>query len=196
MEKKSVFDNFSKDEIFLLPNLLTYFRLILIPFILYFYVFKKDFNTATILIIISFISDILDGLIARTFNMVSNIGKAMDPIADKLTQGFIAIALCSRYRLMIMFVLVFAIGHIITLMLGVVNTSVNNEVNSAKWHGKLCTGIIIGSLIILVLIQKLDLRIVRCLIILMTIASFINTTLYTRSFLKKLNKNEEKGLNE
>ena len=67
------------------PNILTIIRFLLIPIILLF-LFSGNYLLAFIFFTISGITDILDGYIARKFNLVSNFGKLMDPLADKLTQ--------------------------------------------------------------------------------------------------------------
>lgn len=67
----------------MIPNILTVSRVILVPPAL-FYIDKGDFDIAVYLMIYIFISDFLDGIIARKFNMVSTLGSILDPIADKL----------------------------------------------------------------------------------------------------------------
>ena len=67
------------------PNILTIVRFILIPFIVYF-AMKEQYIITTIILIISGITDILDGIIARKFNFITDFGKLMDPLADKATQ--------------------------------------------------------------------------------------------------------------
>ena len=67
------------------PNTLTIIRFLLIPFIVA-CIFNGNFIAAFIIFTISGITDIADGFIARKFNLVSNFGKLMDPLADKLTQ--------------------------------------------------------------------------------------------------------------
>ena len=79
------------DRIFTLPNMLSFFRLALIPVIVYFYE-VDHFWWAFWLLGLSAATDIVDGWIARTFHLVSDFGKAIDPIADKLTQA--AVLLC------------------------------------------------------------------------------------------------------
>ena len=68
-----------------IPNILTILRFILIPVILYF-IFTGHYLLGFIFFTISGITDILDGAIARKFNLITNFGKLMDPLADKLTQ--------------------------------------------------------------------------------------------------------------
>ena len=73
-----------KNKIFTVPNFLSALRIILVPFIVGLYL-KKHMVAATVLVLVSGISDMLDGFIARKFNQVSDLGKLIDPIADKLT---------------------------------------------------------------------------------------------------------------
>ena len=67
-----------------IPNTLTVIRFLLIPVII-FYIFSGNFILAFVFFSISGFTDIADGFIARKFNLVSNFGKLMDPLADKLT---------------------------------------------------------------------------------------------------------------
>lgn len=79
------------------PNLLTVIRIMLIPvFALLFY--KGYFVWAVFTLFLSGLSDSLDGKIARRFNQVSDLGKVLDPVADKLTQITIAIMLFLEFR--------------------------------------------------------------------------------------------------
>ena len=88
---------FKKDQIFTLPNLLSVIRLMLIPLIVYLYCFKKLYGEAVLFIILSGATDIVDGFIARKFNMISDFGKILDPIADKLTQVTVIFCLATRF---------------------------------------------------------------------------------------------------
>lgn len=96
-------------QLFSIPNLLGYFRIILIPIIMWKYFTAQeasDYYIVTLLVVISGLSDALDGQIARRFHMVTPLGKALDPVADKLTQGALAVCLMTRYPLMtVLFVL-------------------------------------------------------------------------------------------
>ena len=80
-----------KDQIFTIPNLLSIIRLILIPIIVWLYCEKQNYNAAVAVIVVSGATDITDGFIARHFNMVSDFGKILDPVADKLTQAAVII---------------------------------------------------------------------------------------------------------
>ena len=76
----------TRDQVLTIPNMLSFFRFLLIPIIVWLYAFASMREWATLVILISGFTDILDGFIARKFNMMSDLGKALDPLADKLTQ--------------------------------------------------------------------------------------------------------------
>ena len=99
-----------KKELFSIPNLMGYFRIIMIPVFLVLYYQAKtpnDYAKAFILLAISMLTDFFDGKIARKFHMETELGKALDPIADKLTQFALAIATTLRYPLMMVLVVFF-----------------------------------------------------------------------------------------
>lgn len=91
---------FTKKEIFSIPNILCYFRILLVPVFLYTY-FTAESTSGHILsasvLIISSMSDFLDGYIARKYNMITELGKLIDPVADKLTQFVVACTLMYTY---------------------------------------------------------------------------------------------------
>ena len=84
---------FNKKDILTIPNLLSLLRLLMIPVIVWLYVKEKNYYAATGMVILSGATDIADGIIARKCNMVSDFGKILDPIADKLTQAALIICL-------------------------------------------------------------------------------------------------------
>ena len=75
---------FSKNAILTIPNLISLFRILLIPLIIWLYCGKKQYAATIAVVAISGVSDIIDGKIARKFNMVSDVGKVLDPIADAI----------------------------------------------------------------------------------------------------------------
>lgn len=144
MEQK--IDSTSKYEkkIITIPNLLSFFRICLIPVIVWLYAVKYEYVWAGYVLILSGITDIVDGFIARHFHMVSNLGKILDPIADKLTQGVMLLCLVLRFPLMIApFVLLIA-KEIYMSVSGILIIQRTGIVCGADWHGKAATCFLYG----------------------------------------------------
>ena len=87
-----------KDKILTIPNILSFFRICLIPVIVWLYIGKEDYSLTLIILILSGFTDVVDGIIARKCNMISDFGKAFDPIADKLTQAAMLCCLVVRFQ--------------------------------------------------------------------------------------------------
>lgn len=189
---------FKKDEIFTIPNLLSIFRLALIPVIIWLYWSKQDFYAATAVVILSGATDVIDGFIARRFNMVSDFGKILDPIADKLTQGVLIICLSFKYPLMIPLVILFVSKEFIMASLGAITIKKQDSVNSAKWHGKINTIVLYCVMIVMILFPDLPKIAVNSMIALCTLSMLTSLILYTKFYitiLKKHNGSESRGDN-
>lgn len=133
-----------------IPNILTIVRFILVPFILYF-AMMGDYVTTVIFLIVSGITDILDGYLARKFDWVTNFGKLMDPLADKLTQVITLVALVLQNIIPFWILGVVIIKEFI-MVAGASFLYGKELVVSSRWWGKLSTVLfyfaIFGSLII------------------------------------------------
>ena len=157
---------FRKNQILTIPNLLSVVRLAMIPVIVWLYCGVKNYNAAIGMILLSGATDIVDGWIARHFNMISDFGKILDPVADKLTQATLLLCLLSKYRLMWGLVSLFAVCEITKLILGAVVMKKHDEVNSAKWYGKLNTVVIYAIIMVLILFPNINGIVANCLILL------------------------------
>ncbi len=146
----------TKKDIFTIPNLLSLFRLLLIPVIVYVYLSLKKPFIAFILLVVSGISDILDGIIARKFDMVSDFGKFLDPLADKLTQFAVIVCLMFAFKWLIFVVALIAVREVSMLTLGSIVLKKTDTVNSAKWYGKLSTVVIYATISILLVFPSIS----------------------------------------
>lgn len=142
---------FQKNEALLLPNLLCYLRLLLIPVFVTLYCLPTSIVSineyanlyiATAIMLFSAYTDFLDGFIARKFDMRSNLGKVLDPLVDKFMQLGVSIAIVIKfldnpfvYSLLIVFVLKEFWMMIMTIILA----RANRAFGSAKWYGKVST---------------------------------------------------------
>lgn len=132
-------------NIFTIPNIISLFRLMLIPLFVVTYFNESENNYylwSIIIVVVSGMSDIIDGFIARKFNMVSDLGKVLDPIADKLTQVVVILSLAIRHpSIFPMFIVLFA-KELITLFAAAHLLSKGTKPISSKWFGKLSTVVI------------------------------------------------------
>lgn len=120
-----------------IPNALTILRFILIPFIIL-YIAKDKYIEAFIFLTLSGLTDVLDGIIARKFNFITNFGKLIDPLADKATQVSILVTLALKdiipmWILIIVFIKEFVMVSGASFLYG------KELVVSSKWYGKLST---------------------------------------------------------
>lgn len=129
-----------RNDILTIPNLLTGIRILLIPFFLYCYLNRQE-ATAALVIIICGITDFLDGFIARRFHMVSELGKKLDPIADKLLQLALLLALLFRVDHMIWLFLLFLVKEASMLICWLRLTRKGGYLNGALWFGKVSTAV-------------------------------------------------------
>lgn len=133
-----------KKEIFSIPNILGYIRILLIPLFTWRYLTAQsqaDYYAAAGIVLLSGLTDLLDGFIARRFHMITELGKALDPIADKLTQAAIVFCLMFRVQWMVWLVLLFVVKE---CYMGVANLIVmrrGRKLNGAEWFGKVCTAV-------------------------------------------------------
>ena len=128
-----------KHKIITIPNILSLFRLLLIPVIMWLYIVKEDPVLTTVILALSGITDIVDGIIARKCHMVSDFGKAFDPVADKLTQIAMLFCLVSRFKWMLLPLYVMVIKEVTAGILGLLVIRKTGKVDGAVWHGKATT---------------------------------------------------------
>ncbi len=151
MSKKEYYkvrDKLTRDQILTIPNILSFFRLALIPVIVWLYVFKDSREWTTFIILLSGLTDIVDGFIARKFNMTSDFGKAIDPLADKLTQLAVLFCLLTDYRLIALPIIVMVVKEVSAFVLRLILYKKTERVDSAAWHGKVNT-VLLHAIIIL-----------------------------------------------
>ena len=139
---KSRDSNFYKNKIITIPNILSTVRLLMIPFMLWAYCVLESPAITAILVVLSGLTDVVDGFIARRFNMISDLGKALDPVADKLTQIAILFCLVTRFPLILLPLVLIIVKEISSGVLRAIILHKANEVEGAVWHGKANTVIL------------------------------------------------------
>lgn len=129
----------TEKDIFTIPNILSFVRICLIPVIVWLYCVKHDPILAGGVLILSGVTDIADGYIARRFNMASNLGKVLDPIADKLTQAAMLFCLMTCFPWVLGPVLLMIAKEIFMSVTGIMVIKRTGIVLGAEWHGKAAT---------------------------------------------------------
>ncbi len=142
-------------EIFSIPNLMGYFRILLIPLFSWMYCTADstgDYYAAAVVVGISGLTDMFDGKIARRFNMITELGKFIDPLADKLTQAALLICLAVRYPLMRAVLVLFVIKEGFMVVMGALLLPRGKKLDGAMWFGKVCTAVLYAVLFLLLLL--------------------------------------------
>ena len=183
---------FRKGQVWTIPNILTLFRALLIPFIIWAYLGLDNLPLTIILLALSAFTDVIDGKIARQFNMVSDLGKALDPTADKLTQVSIVLCLAFRYKLMWILLGLCVLRETCMFIFGCITMKKTHKVYSAKWFGKLSTVMLYGTGLALLVFRKMPKTVSTVLIILCMVCVVFSMIMYIRFHLSLWKQAEER----
>ncbi len=134
------------ENMWTIPNFMSFARILIVPFFAWAFL-SKHYLVAIILLSVSGLSDLFDGKIARRFNQVSNLGKLLDPIADKITEMTIAVVLfitflSSTVPSMKTFgwvFLLYIVKELFMLIVGAVMISKGIHPGAAEIYGKAAT---------------------------------------------------------
>ena len=135
-------------RIITIPNILSFLRICLIPMIVWLYIDKKEYFLTGFFVMLSGLTDIIDGYVARTFNMTSELGKVLDPIADKATQGGVILLLIIDFPLLIIPLVIGIIKEVFMAITGYLIIQKCNVVLGAQWYGKAATVVLTITLIL------------------------------------------------
>lgn len=142
-------------KIVTIPNILSFFRICLLPAIVWLYGVENNYVWAGYILILSGVTDMADGYIARHFHMISNLGKILDPIADKLTQGVMLLCLVLCFHWMIMPFILMIAKEIYMSVSGILVIQRTGIVCGAQWHGKAATCFLYGMMILHIFWQEI-----------------------------------------
>ena len=150
-----------KKDLFTIPNVLSLFRLLLIPVYVVLYLGAKspeDYFLAAAILAVSCLTDLIDGKVARHFNMISNTGKILDPLADKATQFALIVCLMIRRQNPVLFILaaLFVAKEAFQGVAGLLILRKGQILKGALIAGKISTAVLFVSLIVLVLIHDIS----------------------------------------
>ncbi len=155
MEKNTDRSSKYEKKIITIPNILSFFRICLIPVIVWLYSIEHNYIRAGYILILSGVTDMADGYIARHFHMISNLGKILDPIADKLTQGVMLLCLVLRFHWMIVPFILMIAKEIYMSVSGILVIQRTGIVCGAQWHGKAATCFLYGMMMLHIFWQEI-----------------------------------------
>ena len=178
---------FRKQDIITVPNLISYLRLLLIPVFCWVYIHaesQKDYMLATGIVLFSSFTDLFDGMLARKLNQVTELGKMLDPVADKLTHGALAICLALRYPLMWALLALMVVKEGYMGIMGLKFLKQDKMLNGAMWFGKVCTATLFAGLFVLFLFYDLPIVAVNVIICAMMAVMLFTLCMYVPVFHK------------
>jgi len=183
---------YKRKEVFSIPNILGYFRILLIPCFMYTFLTAdsiEDYYVSAFIVGVSSLSDMFDGLIARKFNMITELGKLIDPVADKLTQGALIVCFLMKYNYIRYLLAIYIIKESFMAIMGLIMLRHNGrKLNGAKWYGKVSTALVYIVMFILflrpILYPTIGEGIVEALILLCVFAMAATLILYIPVFVR------------
>ena len=157
MKNEKIHKRLGRDQVLTVPNLMSLFRLLLVP-LLFIFTFGGEWERWRLfavfaVVVVSALTDVVDGFIARKYHCVSDLGKLLDPVADKLTQ--FSLMLCLGLRLQF-YPLLGLLGFQILkecamFIAGCFILKNTDTVNSARWYGKVTTVVLYASMLAILL---------------------------------------------
>lgn len=149
----------TKSDLLSIPNILCYIRLLLIPVFVVLYIraeTKTEYYFSGFIVLLASFTDFLDGFIARTFNMVTEFGKVLDPLADKLMQTSLLFVLLIKIDYMYILVAIFVIKEVVMALSALAFVKKGKKLDGAKWFGKVSTAVFYFVMVILIMFPNLE----------------------------------------
>lgn len=130
-----------------IPNYLTFLRLAFVPVIFIFIIYEQ-YLLASIMYVIASFTDVLDGFIARKYNLITDWGKLMDPLADKLTQISTISALIIKKIIPFWILVIITIKELIMIIVASILYKRKIVTVHSKWYGKAATVLLFVAIIL------------------------------------------------
>lgn len=185
----------NRKEFLSIPNILSYFRIVLIPIFIWRFITATEpahYYIAAFIIFLSGLTDFLDGQIARRYRQVTEFGKALDPIADKLTQAGIIFCLMLKIKWMFLLVILFVVKE---LFMGIASLVIirkkRRKLDGAKWFGKICTAVFYFVTFVLIAVPELSAFWVYLLLAVCAAFMLLSFSMYVPVFVKMYRADRE-----
>ncbi len=119
-----------------IPNILSVIRILLVFVFVFVLFYIENTYLALLIFFIAGATDVVDGYLARKYNWITNLGKILDPFADKLMQCTVLVSLCIKDIVPIWFVIPFFAKELFTLVIGFIVIRRRSVNVVSKWYGK------------------------------------------------------------
>ena len=186
-----------KEDWLTIPNILSYVRIAMIPLYIYLYVSAEtaeQYYKAAGILVLSGITDSLDGIIARKTGQITDLGKALDPLADKLTQIAVVGAMFVERPYILPLLVLFIGKELYLLISNVLLFKKDIFMDGAMWFGKLATAFFYISMLALVALPRLGKSTSLLIINVNIILQLVALLGYGRWFLKKFRSEKNKEI--
>ena len=179
--------HFKIKDLVAIPNILCYLRIIMVGVFLYIYntaTSQNDYYIAMLVVMVAGITDFLDGRIARKFNMITDLGKVIDPVADKLMQFAMLITLTFNVKNMYMLTIYLIIKEVVLALIAfIILKTKGRRLNGAKWYGKVCTAVLHVVMLVFVAVPQLNAYLRNALLIVCAAAITLSFVMYIRLYI-------------
>lgn len=182
-----VITKFNRKDLWGIPNILCYIRFLLIPVFIVLYIKAStpyEYLRAAMVVFISGVTDFLDGFIARRFDMVTDLGKIIDPMADKLTQASLIFVLVVKIKWMFLLMILFVIMQLFLLIAGLIMLKKGTKLGGAKWFGKVSTTVFYATMLVLVSVPTLEYKITNLLMLICGTFLALSFYMYAREYVR------------
>lgn len=166
-----------------IPNILSFFRILLIPVFVVLMV-KDNRLAAGAVLVASGLTDLLDGFLARKFGWISQLGKVLDPAADKLTQVTVCVVFAIKLRRYWPFFAVLLIKDFIMLCIGGYLIGKGVRLEGARWFGKVVTVLFYVTMAAIVFVPGMPRWLTVALLSITTAAAIVAGLLYIPDFIR------------
>lgn len=181
--------HFNKKDLLSVPNILTYFRFLLVPAFIILYLNADTFLEnllAVACVAASAATDILDGKIARKTNQITDIGKILDPVADKAMEAAMMFCIMVKYPSVIILIVTFGLKELISLCFSGYLFKNKKNIGGAMWCGKVCTVVLYIIMFIFLLIPNLSGTAVAIMIIIGAAVMIMAFVVYMHAYMNLL----------
>lgn len=178
------------------PNALSLVRLLLLP--LFVVLFLKSEQESTLLyasfgvLVLSGITDVLDGIIARRFNQITPLGKLLDPLADKITQMTVVVCLALRYVPIIPLAVICLAKELMQGLGGLLLLRRGVKPQGARWYGKVSTAVFYAAMAAILLFDNMSPILRMALILLVAVLMIFAFIRYAMEYRRIRRYGEEK----